>query len=95
MPEDFELFVLEAAVSSYSVGKVLRELREPRIAEKECIPWLGETSMKEHILRLCARGKIAINSRGMEYLQAFPGEDEDTAWRRLRPKLSFTGRQLR
>ena len=30
----------------------------------------------------------------METLQAQPGEDEDTAWRRLRPKLSFTGRQL-
>ena len=23
-----------------------------------------------------------------------PGEDEDAAWRRLRPKLSYTGRQL-
>ena len=50
--------------------------------------------MKERIIRLCARGKIAINLRGMEYLQAQPGEDEETAWRRLRPKLSYTGRQL-
>ena len=50
--------------------------------------------MKERIVRLCARGKIAINLRGMESLQSQPGEDEDTAWRRLRPKLSFTGRQL-
>jgi len=50
--------------------------------------------MKERILRLCARGRIAINLRGLEYLQAQPGEDEDTAWKRLRPKLSYTGRQL-
>jgi hypothetical protein len=50
--------------------------------------------MKERILRLCARGKVAINLRGMEFLQAQPGEDEDTAWKRLRPKLSYTGRQL-
>ena len=50
--------------------------------------------MKERILRLCARGKVTINLRGMEYLQAQPGEDEDTAWKRLRPKLSYTGRQL-
>jgi hypothetical protein len=50
--------------------------------------------MKERILRLCARGKVAINLRGMEFLQAHPGEDEDTAWKRLRPKLSYTGRQL-
>ena len=32
--------------------------------------------------------------RGMEYLQANPGEDEETSWRRLRPKLSLTGRHL-
>jgi hypothetical protein len=32
--------------------------------------------------------------RGMEYLQTHPGEDEETAWRRLRPKLSLTGRHL-
>jgi hypothetical protein len=50
--------------------------------------------MKERILRICARGKVAINLRGMEYLQTHPGEDEDTAWKRLRPKLSYTGRQL-
>ena len=94
VPEDFEDLVLEAAGDNSAVGKLLRELQEPRPAGQDCIPWLGETSMKERILRLCARGKIAINLRGLEYLQAQPGEDEDTAWKRLRPKLSYTGRQL-
>ncbi len=94
VPEDFEDLVLEAAAENSAVGKLLRELQEPRPAGQDCIPWLGETSMKERILRLCARGKIAINLRGLEYLQAQPGEDEDTAWKRLRPKLSYTGRQL-
>jgi hypothetical protein len=94
VPEDFEDLVLEAAGDNAPVGKLLRELQEPRPAGQDCIPWLGETAMKERILRLCARGKIAINLRGMEYLQTQPGEDEDTAWRRLRPKLSYTGRQL-
>ena len=94
VPEDFEELVLEAATNNSSVGKLLQELREPRPAGQDCIPWLGETSMKERILRLCARGKIAINLRGLEYLQTTPGEDEDTAWKRLRPKLSYTGRQL-
>jgi hypothetical protein len=94
VPEDFEDFVLEAAASNSAVGKLLRELQEPRPAGHDCIPWLGETSMKERILRLCARGKIAINLRGLEYLQAQPGEEEDVAWKRLRPKLSYTGRQL-
>ena len=94
VPEDFEDLVLEAAADNSAVGKLLRELQEPRPAGQDCIPWLGETAMKERILRLCARGKVAINLRGLEYLQAQPGEDEDAAWKRLRPKLSFTGRQL-
>src|SRR5690606_23018952 len=61
---------------------------------QDCIPWLGETVMKERLLRLCARGKIAINLRGLENLQAHPGEAEDAAWQRMRPKLSLTGRHL-
>jgi hypothetical protein len=94
VPEDFEALVLEAAAASTSVGKLLHELQEPRPAGQDCIPWLGETAMKERIVRLCARGKIAIDLRGLEFLQAKPGEDEDTAWHRLRSKLSYTGRQL-
>jgi hypothetical protein len=94
VPEDFEDLVQEAAIENSAVGKLLRELQEPRPAGQDCIPWLGETLMKERILRLCAKGKIAINVRSMEFLQAEPGEDEETAWRRLRPKLSYTGRQL-
>lgn len=94
VPEDFEALVLEAASNSTSVGQLLRELQEPRPAGQDCIPWLGETAMKERILRLCSRGRVAINLRGMEYLQANPGEDDDSAWRRLRPKLNYTGRQL-
>jgi hypothetical protein len=94
VPEDFEDLLLEAAGDNASVGKLLRELQEPRPAGQECIPWLGETSMKERILRLCAQGKVAINLRGLEFLQAQPGDDEDSAWKRLRPKLSYTGRQL-
>lgn len=94
VPEDFEELVLEYATNNESVGKLLRELQEPRPAEQDCIPWLGETEMKDRLLRLCARGKIAINLRGLEYLQVNPGEDYDTAYKRLRPKLSLTGRHL-
>lgn len=94
VPEDFEDLVLEAASENASLGKLLRELQEPRPAGQDCIPWLGETAMKERILRLCARGKIAINLRNLEHLQTQAGEEEESAWRRLRPKLSYTGRQL-
>jgi hypothetical protein len=94
VPEDFEELALEFANNNESVGKLLRELQEPRPAGQDCIPWLGETAMKERLLRLCAKGKVILNVRGSEYLQTLPGEDEDTAWRRLRPKLSVTGRHL-
>lgn len=94
VPEDLADLVLKAATANDSLGKLLKELKEPRPGGQYCIPWLGETAMKERILRLCAQGRIAINLRGQEYLQTHPGEDEDSAWRRLRPKLSLTGRQL-
>jgi hypothetical protein len=94
VPEDFQDLVLEFANNNESVGKLLHELQEPRPAGQDCIPWLGETAMKERLLRLCAKGMVAINVRGMEYLQTHPGEDEESAWRRLRPKLSLTGRHL-
>ncbi len=93
IPEDFEALVLAAADNNESVGKLLRELREPRPSGASCIPWLGETPMKERIIRICARGDIAINVRGMEYLQLRAGENEDTAWKRMRGKLG-TGKHL-
>ncbi len=93
VPEDFESLVLAAAEENKSVGKLLDELQEPRPNEEDCIPWLGETLMKEKIIRLCARGKVAINLRGMEYLQAIPGEDEEAAWKRMRGRLG-TGKHL-
>ena len=93
VPEDFEQLVMAAAGQNNSVGKLLRELQEPRPNEEECIPWLGETQMKEKIIRLSAGGMIAINLRGMEYLQTAAGEDEETAWRRMRGRLG-TGKHL-
>lgn len=94
VPEDFEELVLVAAGENAPVGKLLRELQEPRPAGQDCIPWLGETIMKDRLLRICAKGKLAINLRGLEFLQAQPSEDEELAWKRLCAKLSYTGRQL-
>jgi hypothetical protein len=93
VPEDFEALVLEAAKNNDPVGKLLREFQGPRPNEEDCVPWLGDTIMKEKIVRLCARGQIAINLRGMEYLQVAPGEGEEEAWRRMRGRLG-TGKHL-
>src|SRR4029077_17747981 len=69
------------------------ELQEPRPAGQAPIPWLGEILTKERIVRICAKGKIAINIRGLETLQLEPGEDEETAWKRMRSQLG-TGKHL-
>ena len=93
VPEDFEALVLAAAGENKTVGELLRELREPRPNGETCIPWLGETIAKEKLIRLCAKGKIAINLRGQTYLQVHDGENEDAAWRRMRGRLG-TGKHL-
>jgi hypothetical protein len=93
IPEDFEEFIMSVAPNNESVGKVIKELREPRPNGKDCIPWLGETAAKEYIIKLCTKEKIAINLRGMEYLQVQNDESEETAWRRMRGKLG-TGKHL-
>jgi len=93
IPEDFEMLVGAAADSNKSLGELLRELQEPRPAGGSCVPWLGETEMKERVIRMCTLGHIAINVRGMEYLQMRTGEGEEAAWMRMRGKLG-TGKHL-
>jgi hypothetical protein len=93
IPEDFAAYVLQIAQNNSSVSKMLGELREPRPNHGECIPWLGEVLMLERLVRLCARGKIALNLRGKEYLQAAPGESEEAAWLRMKGRLG-TGKEL-
>ncbi|WP_437203375.1 DUF499 domain-containing protein [Planctomicrobium sp. SH664] len=93
IPEEFEEYVLKLAENSESVGKLLKDLREPRPGGKPCIPWLGEIAVKERVIRMCAEGQIAINVRGLDLLQAKPGEDADDAWTRMKGKLG-TGKHL-
>jgi hypothetical protein len=92
-PEEFEDHVLLLADASESVGKLLKDLREPRPAGKPCIPWLGEVEVKERVIKMCASGQIAINVRGRDLYQARPGEPFDDAWHRIKGKLG-TGRHL-
>lgn len=93
IPEEFEAAVLAAAEATDSVGKLLRELQEPRPNGEPCIAWLGDTATKEAIERLCARGRLAINLRGSQHLQVMEGEDEASAWAHMRGKLG-TGKHL-
>lgn len=92
--EDFTELILAAAGNNDSMGKLLKELQEPRPNGSSCIPWLGETEMKERIVKLCAKGKIAINVRNSSMLQANAGEAEDAAYKRMRSNVAYSGRQL-
>ena len=91
--EDFEAAALAHASTSSSLAKFIGDLQEPSIDGKSCIPWLGEVATKENVLHLCAAGKLAINLRGLEFLQAQPGEPEDAAWMRIKGKLG-SGKEL-
>jgi hypothetical protein len=91
--EDFEDAALAQAANSASAAKFIGELQEPAIGGQHCIPWLGEVAAKEKALRLCAAGKLAINLRGLELLQAQPGEIEEAAWMRIKGKLG-SGKEL-
>jgi hypothetical protein len=86
-PEAFRNLVLRQANENVSATKILKECQEARPADEDCIPWLGDTLMVERILRLCAQGRIAIDNRGLELLQAKPGETEEQAWSRMRGKV--------
>jgi hypothetical protein len=91
--EDFEATALAHATAGSSLTKFLNDLQEPSIDGKHCIAWLGEVTFKEKILHLCAAGQLAINVRGLELLQAQPGESEESAWIRIKGKLG-TGKEL-
>lgn len=91
--EDFEELVLEAASRNESFDGLLKQLKEPMSGGKPCTPWLGENEVKEHIVRLCAKGKIDINIEGREILSSKPGESEESAWNRMKGKIG-TGRAL-
>lgn len=93
IPEEFESYVLKLAEGTESVGKLLKDLREPRPGGNPCIPWLGEIEIKERVIKMCAAGDIAINVRGLEMLQARPGETYDDAWTRMKGRLG-TGKHL-
>ena len=84
--EDFEALVLDAATNSRSVADVLDQLREPRSNGEISLPWLGEVAIRERIIRLCARGLVAINL-GRAWLQSNTGESEDDAWQRMKGQL--------
>lgn len=87
LPDEFEALVLDFAQRSESVGKLLDELKEPRSGGNECIAWLGERDVVDRVEILCAKGKIAINLRGIQLVQALPGDSEMAVAQRIKGKI--------
>lgn len=93
LPDVFEALVLDFASRSESIGKLLEELKEPRSGGNECIAWLGEREVVDRLETLCAKGKIAINLRGIQWVQSLPGDTETAVAQRIKGKVG-TGNHL-
>jgi hypothetical protein len=92
-PEDFERQVIEAAARCEQMKQLLAVLRSEPLPGAEAVPYLGETASYEHVLKVAARYKIALNVNGT-WLCRNHNESEDDALRRLRSRGWRTGREL-
>jgi hypothetical protein len=93
-PEDFEKITLEAAGRGDSMRQLLTQLREPPLPGELAIPYLGDLPVFESVLRIVAKGKIAVNAGGRWYGRE-PDESYETADVRLRQRLgAFSGQAM-
>ena len=93
---EFETFVLQFAASPRSVGDLFRELAEPpSVATRDVIPFLGDTQTYEELLRLCSRGRLAINVNNTWFTRSHEDEDDEAALRRIRFRASRSGPEQR
>ena len=93
-PEDFEKITLEAAGRGDTMRQLLTQLREPPLPGELAIPYLGDLPIFESVLRIVAKGKIAVNAGGRWYGRE-PDESYETADVRLRQRLgAFSGQAM-
>jgi hypothetical protein len=75
---EFETFVLSFVAQPRTVGELFRELAEP-FSDRDAIPFLGDTQTYEELLRLAARGRIAVNVNNTWFTRDHNDEDDDAA----------------
>jgi hypothetical protein len=74
--------------------QLLTQLREPPLPGELAIPYLGDLPIFESVLRIVAKGQIAVNAGGRWYGRE-PGESYETADVRLRQRLgAFSGQAM-
>jgi len=93
-PEDFEKVALEVAGRGETMRQLLALLREPPLPGEVAIPYLGDLAIFESVLRIVAKGKLALNAGGHWYGRD-PGETYESADVRLRQRLgAFSGQAM-
>ena len=92
-PEDFETFIVAAAVRGDSMREVLTLLRGEPLSGQEALPYLGQADVMEDVIAVAARDRIALNVGGTWYHRE-GGESESAALQRLRQKAFKTGQDL-
>lgn len=90
---EFQTLVIDSARNSDEVSKLIDGLKEPPpSADKNAIPFLGDTPVCEEILKVASKGKIVLNVAGTWVGRLPEHNDEDDALRYIRPK-AFRGTQ--
>jgi hypothetical protein len=92
-PEDFEPFIVKAAVRNDTMRQVLALLREPPLPGQTAIPYVGDLNTYEQVLRLVANDKIALNIGG-RWFHKEPGESVEDAERRIRQRAWCSGKEM-
>ncbi len=91
--EDFKAFIVKAAGRNETMRQVLALLREPPLPGQTAIPYIGDISIYEQVLRSVANDKVAINMGG-RWFHKEPGESVEDANRRLRQKAWCSGQAM-
>ena len=93
---EFESFVVQFTQQPRIVGDLFHELAEPpTVPTKDAIPFLGDTQTYEELLRLAARGRLAVNVNNTWYTRNHDDEDDDAAYRRIRSRAFRSGPEQR
>ena len=85
-PEDFEAFIVEASERSDTMAQVLSLLRDPSLNDN-LIPYLGDQTLYERVLRVAANDKVAIN-RNSDWHCPQSGQSSDEAFRMLKQRAT-------
>lgn len=93
---EFQRRVHDYARESWSVGRLLDELAEPPASsEVDAIPFLGDTAIYEELLKITAKGDIALNVGGAWVVRPRDVDDADKAYRTVRQQAFRSGQEQR